>query len=114
MACAAYGQYELAKQNWGMSEQLYKHYLAWARPFCEMVDGRVSYVTGDIAHLWHGQLVNRRYRERHRGLEPFDFDPVNDVRLDEHGCLAWNSAKPAMHEYVRSYFLSRQEDEGLR
>lgn len=111
MACAAYGEFEFGRQNWGMNEQQWNHYLAWAEPFFERVSGNVGCAEGRLFHLWHGDLSNRRYRERHQGLARFDFNPYHDIRLDQTGCWSWSSPKPAMHDYVRNYFFSRKEDQ---
>jgi hypothetical protein len=36
-------------------------------------------------HLWHGDLVNRRYGSRNAILRRHDFDPATDLRRNEDG-----------------------------
>jgi hypothetical protein len=110
IACAAYGRFENSAQNFIRNEQQRRHYLNWARGFSASVGGRVFYVEGDLCHLWHGELRDRRYRERWRDLAPFAFDPFTDIAIDENGCWRWSSQKPEMHAYVARYFQMRQED----
>jgi hypothetical protein len=108
MACAAYGAWEGLERCHQMNENQRRHYLAWAAPFFADVQGRVGYVDGEIAHLWHGRIDKRGYGSRFTGLAPFAFDPFTDIAHDDQGCWRWNSAKAPMHQYVRSYFASRE------
>lgn len=110
IACAAYGRHETSIQSWIRNERQRQHYLNWARPFACAVNNKVSYVEGEIYHLWHGELRDRHYRERQQGMEPFGFDPFVDIAIDEKGCWRWNSDKAEMHEFVRRYFQLRNED----
>ena len=87
-----------------------EHYMAWARPHFESVHSSIGYLDGTLLHLWHGDLKNRRYSDRHRDLKQFDFDPYVDIAIDNHGCWRWNSEKPRMHQYARDYFAARKED----
>lgn len=85
-------------------------YMAWANPFYETVRGNIGFLDKQIYHLWHGHIENRRAHTRHKGLWPFKFDPFTDIAIDTNGCWRWNTQKPELHEYVRQYFLTRQED----
>ena len=107
IARAAYGCFEPAIRRQHLNE---KHYLAWARPFHAAVGGRVACLEGHLFHLWHGESEHRRYRERNDGLGRFQFDPVQDIAIDQNRAWRWNSDKREMHEYVRDYFASRRED----
>lgn len=110
IACAAYGRFEDAMHATSMCEPGARHYLQWARPFFERVGGNVGHVEGTAVHLWHGNLANRRYQQRHEDLRAFGFDPFIDIAVDAQGCWRWNSDKPAMHAHVRRYFEDRHED----
>lgn len=111
MACAAYGKFEDAIDTACLSKSRAEHYLAWARPFFETVRGRVGCVEGRIFHLWHGYARDRRYLQRHREFRRLDFDPHDDIAIDEHGCWKWNTDKPELHRFLSRYFLQRNEDE---
>jgi hypothetical protein len=107
---AALGRFDCGSRATFMNERRTAHYLAWARPYFADVGGRVGYLSGRLFHLWHGELVDRRYDERHRAFARFDFDPLTDIALDPGGSWRWSSDKPAMHAFVRRYFESRRED----
>lgn len=107
IARAAYRCFEFAIRRQHLNEN---HYLAWARPFCDEVCGKVAHLEGDLFHLWHGESEHRRYLERNEGLGRFRFDPSADIALDQNQAWRWNSDKREMHDYVRDYFASRRED----
>jgi hypothetical protein len=110
MATAAYGCFEEAIHRLCMNNWQGKRYLAWAKPFYETVRGEVGVLEGNLFHLWHGEMINRRSVSRYEGLQPFDFNPFEDIAIDDNGSWRWNTNKPEMHEYVRDYFASRKED----
>lgn len=70
----------------------------------------VGYLPEKIKHLYHGTRDNRQYVERLEILDRHDFDPKQDVRIDEAGLLSWNSDKPGLHREILEYFQNRQED----
>ncbi|MFQ6028082.1 MAG: hypothetical protein ACE5Q6_11370 [Dehalococcoidia bacterium] len=110
---AAIGQFEAVRDGHGWTtpdSRQYRHYLRWAEKFHRVVQGRIGLVPGDIYHLWHGELLDRQYLPRHAILTGHDFDPEQDISLDEHGCWRWNSDKPELHQAVRAYFQGRRED----
>jgi hypothetical protein len=55
-------------------------------------------------------MRDRASVQRHGILTRFEFDPSQDVVIDDSGCWRWNTDKPQMHARVREYFASRQED----
>ena len=104
---AAIGQFEVVRESHGWTSppsRQYQHYLRWANRFYNIVQGRVGLVPGDIFNLWHGELRNRQYLARHRILTAHDFDPNQDIAIDENGSLRWNSHKPALHQGVARVF----------
>ncbi|HEY2826004.1 MAG TPA: hypothetical protein VGJ04_00260 [Pirellulales bacterium] len=89
------------------------HYRHWVRGFHAEVRGNWGCVPGAIAHLWHGDMARRRHRQRYQDFAQFAFDPSTDLALDENGVWRWNSNKPQMHQYLREYFASRDEDRAV-
>lgn len=85
-------------------------YRQWSIGFHDATQGRVGYVDGDVFHLWHGDLMQRRYEQRYKILSAFGYDPATDIAFDTQGCWRWNSPKYAMHEKVSEYFEVRNED----
>jgi len=110
MVCAALGTPADAIRYICMTPAWAEHYQAWATRHFESVRGRLGFTEGTLIHLWHGDLNDRRYQERHRALRAYDFDPRTDIALDGNGCWRWSSDKPAMHACVADYFRSRRED----
>jgi hypothetical protein len=110
MVRAAYGRFEAAMSIQEMNEAQRDHYMRWARGYHRDVAGKVAHVDGSVFHLWHGDKANRGYRERFTGLRHFGYDPFSDIAIDHGGAWRWNTDKPDLHAYVRSYFLSRKED----
>jgi hypothetical protein len=80
------------------------HYFTWAERFSAEIQGRISFVEGDMLHLWHGELEARQYRTRYRGFPGYNFDPERDLAKASGGAWRWNSRKPELHQHVRSYF----------
>jgi hypothetical protein len=109
-ACAAFGQHAVARQGWLRNERQREPYLRWAEPFAADVALRIGLVEGDLFHLWHGSIGDRRYRERHTEFERFAFDPSADLALDRSGLWRWASEKPEMHRFVARYFEERRDD----
>jgi hypothetical protein len=107
---SAFGLADLAAGRLHMNGAATGHFLDWARPFHDAVRGSVGYVPGDVVHLWHGDLPNRRYQQRFADFGAFGFDPVGDIATDENGAWRWGSEKPEMHDFVRRYFADRRED----
>ncbi len=110
MAAATYGCFDIVMRRHSMNERQREYYLAWAKPYYESVGGAVSFADYELFHLWHGEMRDRRYRGRYEGLRCFQFDPYEDIAIDENGCWRWDSDKPQMHQYVKGYFASRRED----
>jgi hypothetical protein len=110
MACAAHRCFDELMNRHYMNGRQRDRYMGWAEPYYESVRGEMTYLEGEIFHLWHGSTDNRQSRTRHEGLQRFEFDPFTDVAIGAEGSWRWNSDKPEMHDYVRGYFSSRRED----
>ena len=84
-----------------------------AQPWCDqvfgIVQGNVGFLTGTIAHLWHGDRMNRYYGERHVLLK--DFDPQRDLCQTSDELWQWSpEADAALVRSVSEYFAARNED----
>jgi hypothetical protein len=108
--CAQLGRMEDAVHYLRMGTKWRAHYREWAEKHYARVRGSLGHIGGKLTHLWHGDLSNRRYVERHIGLSRFRFDPETDIGLTDSGVWQWTSDKLEMHRYVREYFRSRDED----
>jgi hypothetical protein len=104
---AAMGRHDDLAASIRMNHVATQHYHAWAERFADIVHGRISYVEGDLLHLWHGDLSNRRYVERFSGFERYEFDPARDLARTPQGAWCWNSDKPQLHAFVRRQLALR-------
>jgi hypothetical protein len=110
MACAAYGNYAAAIDALCLSGERASHYLSWARPFHDSINGDVGFLPGTIYHLWHGEIPDRSYKERHRALAELDFRLDRDLERDVNGFWRWRRPRPDMEDFFRRYFQGRRED----
>jgi len=109
-AAAALGAFDAAVSRFRMNRRQERHFLKWANRFRDAVGGRIGTVEGTVFHLWHGETARRGYGSRFSALEPFDFDPENDIEQTADGAWRWSSEKPGLHEHLRQYFANRSED----
>jgi hypothetical protein len=108
---AMHGQFEHEMRQRHLSRAHREHYLKWARPYYKTVGGKVSNIPGRIYHLWHGEFMNRDYKNRQRLMAGFDFDPDADLRIGANGAWQWARSRPDLEHFLRQYFISRAEDD---
>lgn len=113
MACAGYGRFEDAINVAKMSEVRKKHYLNWAYKFHELIEGKISYLDNKLVHLWHGDLSNRKYVERHSDFSKLDFNPFEDIILNDFDCWEWKNNKGIFQTFIKNYLTNRKEDGDL-
>jgi hypothetical protein len=89
------------------------HYLDRARALAAAVAGEVGHVPGTIHALWHGDLDDRRYKERHALTAAHGFDPGRFLRLAPSGVWQWTEVAGGLAADVREYFRRRNEDGAL-
>jgi hypothetical protein len=112
MAHAAVGQIEHACiKHAFFSQSIRTHFSRWGKQFYEIVEGKIGYVNGDLWHLWHGELKNRRYLERTRELSRMGFNPLTDLVLNEIGLLEFSPNREDLRDWMKDYFQQRLEDE---
>jgi hypothetical protein len=107
---AMHGQFDKAIEAFQLNSARRDHYLRWARPYHEAIDGRVGYVPGRVYHLWHGDIENRNYAGRYRGLVDFNFDPDADLVVGANGAWHWARQNPGLQNFLLNHFVSRAED----
>jgi hypothetical protein len=91
-------------------EHYIRHFLAWGTKARDLVAGKLGAVPGKLLHLWHGDLVNRRYGEMNQQFKTFDFNPDRDMRYDENGLWEWNEAPEHLRQWASDFFWLRRED----
>jgi hypothetical protein len=113
MAHAIYGHYGFCVRNALKHDQKQlDHLVEWGDRFYKMVQRNLCAVPGEIIHLWHGDLENRRYFKRIHDITNLGFDPNTDIITPPGLPLRWNPEvdKPALRSYFHEYFQSRRED----
>lgn len=108
MANSVFGTTDAIVKKHLFNDATIESYLQWAQPFHRTMAGRVGHVPGEIHHLWHGDLVNRNYRNRFQLLA--DFNPQTDVYVGDNGVLYWTNSDGALAQALRAHFLNRRED----
>ncbi|HEY4486167.1 MAG TPA: hypothetical protein VJB70_00325 [Candidatus Paceibacterota bacterium] len=115
IAHSIYNEYGFCIQHTlGTNQRATDHLIDWGRRFNQLVSGGFTAVPGEILHLWHGELVNRRYHQRLLEINALKFDPYQDVVATPGKPLEWHpntrKTKPKLIEYFASYFENRCED----
>lgn len=97
-----------------MTDAMRADYDRWKAIAWRTVQGSIDTLPGDLVHLYHGSRQQRRYVDRWKPVLAAGYDPQQHVAVDAQGLLAWtDSAPPQLVKFVREYFSSRQEDEGI-
>lgn len=94
-----------------MNEEWFKHYKKWANKSYEMVKGSVSYVSGDITHLYHGEILNRKYNNRYELLSDNNFNPTKDMYKNNK--KLWQLKNKDIKKGMKEYFVDRNEDDNI-
>ncbi|MFG0261523.1 MAG: hypothetical protein ACF788_03955 [Novipirellula sp. JB048] len=76
----------------------------------ERMKENATYLDVSAHHIWHGDLVNRRYQERHKAIDDLGFNFAEDIGFAANGLAYWRTDKPGLRQAVRDYFINRQED----
>jgi glycosyltransferase involved in cell wall biosynthesis len=112
MAHAAAGQIEHACiERAFFNDSIKAHFNRWGKKFFAVVGGKLGFVEGDIYHLWHGELKNRRYLERTQELSRLNFNPSTDLIVNRHNLYEFVAERDDLRFWMREYFSRRLEDE---
>jgi hypothetical protein len=110
MAHAMCGDFDSPCVERMMGAHLKPHFIQWGKAVYHDTQGRIGYTPGVLLHLWHGDTENRQYLRRHVELIEHNFDPIEDLILDDNGVWCWKSSKPALRQWAFEYFDHRKED----
>ncbi len=109
MFCAGIGEFTVIKNSLRLNEKRFSHFLDWAMPFHKAVDGKVGYLEGKLFHLWHGEITNRKYLERHIEFSELSFNPFCDIYKTANGTWNWSNNTENFQVFLKNYFSQRQE-----
>ena len=114
MAHAALGDIrnECVHRNMRDNSQQLRHLQEWSDNFYSTVRGGLKAVPGRVLHLWHGEMVTRRYWSRHQEVMKYQFDPYKDLISIPGRPFEFNheSIHPDLVGWFQAYFKQRQED----
>ena len=74
----------------------------WSKKFFEVVKGKISYVPGDLFHIWHGDIDKRQYLKR---IQDFTSKTKKITKKDKNGLYVTNQTDD---QYMKNYFASRE------
>lgn len=74
----------------------------WSERFDHVVGGKLSFVPGDLYHIWHGDIDKRKYLQR---VKEFTLPSRGIQKRDPNGLYV---ATDRDQEYVKRYFASRE------
>lgn len=107
----AMGFYGIKNFHMRMNKHLYNDYARWVDKAYNNIAGSVSYIPGNILHLWHGSFSHKRYHYGyHDILIKNNFDPKKDLKKNKEGILEWSSKKYHLHRDIEKYFFVRKEE----
>ncbi len=94
-----------------LSPAMRSAYADHAAALGDTVGNRVGCLGGRLFHLWHGDLGDRAYEQRHGILAAHGFDPARDLDSGSAGTWAWRAQTgSALRQAVAGYFDRRRED----
>jgi hypothetical protein len=109
MASAFIGQVEKS-----LRADLHPNFILLCKIFQERCDRHikrnVGFVRGSVLHNWHSCKSRRRYHDRPKVLAELQFDPLRDLKKDNHGLWILEDINIKLRDEIRYYFRSRHED----
>lgn len=113
MAHAIYDNYGFCVENALKHDKTQiQHLYEWGNKFYKLVEGSLGFVPGQIEHLWHGSVQDRRYFLRMHDITDLGYNPYVDIIAPMGKPLEW---APTMNnlelkDYFTNYFINRRED----
>lgn len=81
--------------------------IKWSKTFFGSVKGEISFVRGDVFHIWHGDIAKRQYLQR---IKDFTEKSKSIINKDENGLYIISTEDD---EYVKNYFKIREVTETI-
>ncbi len=75
----------------------------WSEDFEKLINGKISYVVGDLYHLWHGDIAKRQYLKR---VQEFTPKAKQITKKDKNGLYIADEIGD--DKYMREYFDNRE------
>ena len=87
-------------------------YPDWADAVYAWLAGEVGFLEAPALHLYHGELGDRSYKERHGRFNALGIDIERDIVADRGEPLRFARREPTWQSFMSGYFASRREDGG--
>lgn len=94
-----------------MNSEWFDHYHRWFKLTNRIVNKSVNFVPGNITHLYHGKMQNRKYNDRYKILTEYNFNPSIDLVKDDNEL--WKFKNKDISDRLKIYFDSRNEDDNI-
>lgn len=94
-----------------MNTEWYNHFENWSDKAYKLVNNSVGFVSGEIIHLYHGKMSNRKYNDRYKILAEHNFNPSIHLKKDEYGL--WSLKDTKITNKLKKYFENREEDDNI-
>lgn len=105
---AAFGLLNLFEEipDISINDAAVEHYFEWGYKFrkCVQEMGGTGYTQELLAHVWHGDVMNRNYLLYSQCLGMCDFDPQEDLMLGSDRLYHWKRKNNRLHNSVVSIF----------
>lgn len=111
LVCALFNEHNLLSDIFWFGENMKLNYIKWGDAIYESAKGKVGFISGDVYHLWHGDLKNRKYFQRYMDISNIGYSPDLDITINHNGAIAWKRERLDLEKYMQSYFSGRKEDE---
>ena len=93
-----------------ISPFIHNEYLQWKPKQKFLSPITMSFLDIDMYHLYHGDIDNRQYRDRHRLPDLLKIKKWEDaISVNEYGM--YELKNPEINKVLKNYFLSRKEDD---
>ena len=76
---------------------------AWSQKFYHVVRGKIDFVKGDLYHIWHGDIENRKYLQR---IIEFTPKAKKITKRDSNGLYITDDVDTI--DYMTQYFIARE------
>ena len=97
-----------------LNHQLQPNYKMLCKLFqtrCEKYIKRsISFIPGTIVHYYHGDKVDRKYKDRWKILIDNKFDPILDLKKDSRNLWVLEDDRIKLRDDIIDYFRRRNED----
>ena len=76
----------------------------WSEDFEKVINGKISYVVGDLYHIWHGDIAKRQYLKR---IQEFTPKAKQITKKDANGLYVADELNG--DTYMKEYFNHRED-----